>query len=152
LLQNLIRQYRFNPEGNFVNSGGTLMKPIIHNPAQRIYPATPDYVHALEINGPQRIVYLSGTMGLDASGTAGNDLTEQLELVWSNIRAILASAGMTVANIVRVTSYLRDAAFATENQNARVAALHGNIVPTTAIVVQTLSADWLIELEIIAAA
>jgi 2-iminobutanoate/2-iminopropanoate deaminase len=129
-----------------------LVKRIMHNPTEGIYPATSDYVHALEISGPKRIVYLSGTMGLDPTGAAGRNLAEQLELVWSNIRSILASAGMTVANIVRVTSYLRDAAFAAENQNARVAALQGNIVPTTAIVVQTLSADWLVELEIVAAA
>ena len=128
------------------------MKRIVHNPDERIYPATPDYVHALEIRDPQRVVFLSGTMGLDAAAAAGRNLAEQLELVWSNIGAILACAEMTVANIVRVTSYLRDAAFATENQNARVAALQGNIVPTTAIVVQTLSEDWLVELEIIAAA
>ncbi|ATU90494.1 RidA family protein [Phyllobacterium zundukense] len=128
------------------------MKRITHNPVDGIYAATPDYVHALEISRPERIVYLSGTMGLDATGAAGRNVAEQLELVWANIRTILASAGMTVANIVRVTSYLRDAAFATENQNARVAALQGNIVPTTAIVVQTLSAEWLVELEIIAAA
>ena len=90
-------------------------------------------------------------MGLDAGGVAGETLEEQLGLVWSNIRVILASAGMTVANIIRVTSYLRDAAYAEENQDARVAALEGRVVPTTTIVVQTLSPDWLVEIEIIAA-
>ena len=35
---------------------------------------------------------------------------------------------------------------------ARVAALCTHIVPTTAIVVQTLRGDWLVEIEIIAAA
>lgn len=128
------------------------MERIIRNPVQGIYAATPDYVHAIEIKNPERIVYLSGTMGLNQEGSVGKDLAEQLELVWSNIRTILAAADMTVANIVRVTSYLRDAAYATENQNARLAALEGNIVPTTAIVVQTLVSDWLVELEIIAAA
>ena len=59
---------------------------------------------------------------------------------------------MTVANIVRVTSYLRDASYAEANQNARLAALEGRMVPTTAIVVQTLSPEWLVELEIVAAA
>ena len=58
---------------------------------------------------------------------------------------------MSVANIVRITSYLRDASYAEANQNARVAALGGRVVPTTALVVQTLSPDWLVELEIIAA-
>jgi enamine deaminase RidA (YjgF/YER057c/UK114 family) len=91
-------------------------------------------------------------MGLDREGVAGKELAEQLDLVWSNIRAILASADMTVANIVRVTSYLRDAAFAGANQNARVAALDGRVVPTTTIVAETLTPDWLIEVEVIAAA
>ncbi len=128
------------------------MERIAHDPVEGIYPATPDYVHALEIRNPDRIIYLSGTMGLDASGAAGATLAAQLVLVWSNVRTILASAEMTVANIVRVTSYLRDASFAKDNQDARVDALEGNIVPTTAIVVQTLADDWLVELEIVAAA
>ena len=42
-------------------------------------------------------------------------LAEQLELVWVNIREILAAAEMTVDNIVRVTSYLRDVAYVEEN-------------------------------------
>jgi len=86
------------------------MDAVIHNPREGIYPATPDYVHAIEVRKPNRLVYVSGTMGLDAGGVAGETLEEQVGLVWSNIRAILASAGMTVANIIRVTSYLRDSA------------------------------------------
>jgi 2-iminobutanoate/2-iminopropanoate deaminase len=90
-------------------------------------------------------------MGLDPAGAAGASLAEQLELVWSNLRAILASAGMTTDDIVRVTSYLRDAAYVEPNAAARVAALAGRAVPTTAIVVQTLEPGWLVELEVIAA-
>lgn len=127
------------------------MKTVTRNPTQGIYPATPDYVHALEVQMPKRLLYVSGTMGLDAQGIAAQTLTEQLRLIWSNIRTILASADMSVENIVRVTSYLRDAAFAEENQNARVMALAGRLVPTTAIVVQTLDARWLVEIEIVAA-
>jgi 2-iminobutanoate/2-iminopropanoate deaminase len=127
------------------------MKAVIHNPGEGVYPATTDYVHAIEVRKPNRLVYVSGTMGLDAGSVAGETLEEQLGLVWSNIRAILASADMTVSNIIRVTSYLRDAAYAEENQNARVAALEGWVVPTTTIVVETLSPDWLVEIEIIAA-
>jgi 2-iminobutanoate/2-iminopropanoate deaminase len=126
------------------------MEKLKHNP-KGIYPATPDYVHAIEVRNPHRFLYVSGTMGLDEQGAAGKDLAEQLTLIWSNIEAILESAGMTVANIVRVTSYLRDAAYAEANQNARVNALKGNIVPTTAIVVQTLVSEWLVEIEIVAA-
>jgi 2-iminobutanoate/2-iminopropanoate deaminase len=128
------------------------MELVRRNPTADIYPATPDYVHALEVRNPTRFLYVSGTMGLDERGVAGKTLTEQVALVWSNIRAILASADMSVDNIARVTSYLRDASYAEENQNARVAALKGRVVPTTAIVVQTLVADWLVEIEIVAVA
>ncbi|MGJ6966238.1 RidA family protein [Streptosporangium sp. G11] len=85
------------------------------------------------------------------SRAAGATLDEQLALVWSNLRAILASADMTVDNIVRLTSYLRDASYAEANTTARVAALGGRTIPTTAIVVQTLAANRLVELEVIAA-
>ncbi len=128
------------------------METVIHNPVDGIYAATDDYVHAIEVRDPARMLFVAGTMGLDAQGVAGTDLDHQLELVWSNLRAILASAGMTVDNIVRLTSYLRDPAYAEANGAARVKALGDRRIPTTAIVVQTLADDWLIELEIIAMA
>jgi len=123
----------------------------IHNPSAGVYAATDDYVHAIEVRDPQRLLFVSGTMGLDAAGIAGATLDDQLRLIWSNLRAILASAGMTVDNIVRLTSYLRDPAYAQANQDARIAALGDRRIPTTAIVVQTLSPDWLVEIEIVAA-
>lgn len=127
------------------------MQTVPHNPTDGIYPATPDYIHALEVRQPNRILYVAGTMGLDAQGVPGTTLEQQLELIWSNIRTILASADMTVRNIVRITSYLRDPAYAEANQAARIAALQGHVVPTTALVAQTLSPDWLVEIEVIAA-
>jgi 2-iminobutanoate/2-iminopropanoate deaminase len=128
------------------------MKIVVHNPTAGIYAATPDYVHAVEVRDPGRIVYVSGTMGLDERGVAGKTLEEQLELVWANIRTILAAAGMNTDNIVRLTSYLRDASYAEANAAARLRALGSHRVPTTAIVAQTLATDWLVEIEVIAAA
>lgn len=117
-----------------------------------IYPTGSDYLHGLEVNGHSRVVYLAGTMGLDAQSLPGADLETQLHLVWANIAAILAEAGMTVANIVRVTSYLTDRDQVVANQTARLTALNGRVVPTTAIVVTTLDPQWLVEIEVIAAA
>ena len=128
------------------------MKTVTHNPTKGIYATTPDYVHAVEVCEASRLLFVSGTMGLDERGVAGPTLDEQLRLIWSNIRTILASAGMTTDNIVRLTSYLRDASYAEANAAARVRALGGRLIPTTAIVVQTLAADWLVEVEVIAAA
>ncbi|GGS38982.1 RidA family protein [Actinokineospora fastidiosa] len=127
------------------------MRAIRHSPTDGIYPATPDYVHAMEVRGAERLLFIAGTMGLDPQGTPGTTLAAQLDLVWANIRRILAAADMTVANVVRVTSYLRDASYAEANAAARTEALEGRVVPTTAIVAQTLSEGWLVEIEVIAA-
>ena len=127
------------------------METEAHNPTEGVY-LTDNWVHAMEVRGAERLLFVSGTMGLDADGRPGASLDEQLELVWANIRAILASAGMTLEHVVRVTSYLRDVSYAAANATARVQALGGRAVPTTAIVVQTLDSAWLVEIEVIAAA
>ena len=127
------------------------METVVHDPIDGVYAPVGDYVHALEVRDPARLLFVAGTIGLDPAGSPGANLADQLELIWSNIRAILASAGMTVDNIVRVTSYLRDVAYAGENGAARIAALGGRLVPTTAIVAETLVSDWLVEVEVIAA-
>lgn len=128
------------------------METVSHSPTEGIYPASADYTHALEVRGAQRLLFVAGTMGLDASGVPGATLAEQLDLIWSNLRAILASADMTVDNIVRLTSYLRDVSYAEANAATRTEALGGRVIPTTAIVAQTLADNWLVEIEIIAAA
>ncbi len=127
------------------------MELVPHDPTDGVYATGDDWVHAMEVRGAERFLFVSGTMGLDPGGVPGADLATQLDLIWSNIRAILASAGMTVGNVVRLTSYLRDASYAEANAAARVAALGGRTVPTTAVVATTLVSDWLVEIEVIAA-
>ena len=128
------------------------MELIPHNPTEGVYATGGDWVHAMEVRGAERLLFVSGTMGLRPDFSAPETLDEQLACVWDNIRTILASAGMTTENIVRLTSYLRDASYAGANAQARLQALGERRIPTTAIVVQTLESDWLIELEVVAAA
>ncbi len=122
------------------------------NPAHEIYPATANYVHAMQVTAPTRWLFISGTMGLANDSRAAATLDGQLALIWHNIRRILQEAEMAPDNIVRVTSYLTDAAYAEANQNAREVALGHRPVATTAVIVGTLNSDWLVEVEAIAAA
>jgi 2-iminobutanoate/2-iminopropanoate deaminase len=128
------------------------MELIPHNPTDGVYATGGDWVHAMEVRAAQRLLFVSGTMGLRPDFSVPDTLEEQLECVWNNLRAILASADMTTDNIVRLTSYLRDASYAEANAGARLRALGERRIPTTAIVAQTLESDWLVELEIVAAA
>ena len=116
------------------------METIVRDPTSGIYPSSDDYVHALEVRAAERLLFVSGTMGLDADGKAGASLEDQLDLIWSNIRTILASADMSIDNIVRLTSYLTDASHADANATARIAALGSRRIPTTAIVCRAATA------------
>ncbi|MCR9215455.1 MAG: RidA family protein [Proteobacteria bacterium] len=127
------------------------MKLVAHDPTEGIFPTTEDYIHGLEVQQPERFLFVSGTIGLDENSAAGKSVEQQLDLIWSNIKIILNSAHMTTNNIVRITSYLRDRQFADANQDARMAALGDHRVPTTAIIAETLESDWLVEVEVIAA-
>ena len=127
------------------------METVTHTAVDGAYAPSADYAHAIEVRGAQRLLFVAGTMGLDPAGVPGATVEEQLTLLWDNLRAILAAAGMTVDNVVRLTSYLREAAYAEANAAARTEALGGRVIPTTAIVAQTLSPEWLVEVEIVAA-
>lgn len=51
------------------------------NPSKGIYSATRDYVHAMEVTGATRQLFVSGTMGLAEDGSAPASLDEQLDLI-----------------------------------------------------------------------
>ncbi|MBT8149811.1 MAG: RidA family protein [Gammaproteobacteria bacterium] len=54
------------------------------------------------------ILYLAGQVGVDASGDAGADVTEQTKLAYSNIRRVLSKFNATMSNIVDETMFVTD--------------------------------------------
>jgi enamine deaminase RidA (YjgF/YER057c/UK114 family) len=48
----------------------------------------------------------SGTPGLDGEGHLSQDFGVQAEQAWDNIVAVLATAGLAIGDIVRVTHFL----------------------------------------------
>ncbi len=62
--------------------------------------------HAVVAEG-SRTVYASGQVGWDENGVApGPDLKSQLAQAHENVRRVLAASGATVADIVRITTYV----------------------------------------------
>lgn len=53
-------------------------------------------------------LYLSGQVGIDASGMAGADLPTQVELAYSNIQRVLGKFGATLDNLVDETWFVTD--------------------------------------------
>ncbi len=110
------------------------------------------YSQAVEISGAGRVLHVSGQIPVAADGRVPKAFADQAALVWRNIGAQLAAAGMTLADIVKVTTFLSDRRYAEENSAARRAAL-GDIAPAlTVIICQIYDPDWLLEIEVTAAA
>ncbi len=64
------------------------------------------YSDAIEAKPNLRWLMTSGTPGFTDAGKIPADIAGQSELAWQNILRVLAKAGMTVHDIVKVTQYL----------------------------------------------
>jgi enamine deaminase RidA (YjgF/YER057c/UK114 family) len=124
---------------------------VLHNPAG-VYPPPAPYSHAVEVRGATRMLLTSGTLGIDPAGAVPADFDAQCKLIWSSLGAILASAGMSFDNVVKVNTYLRDAAYRQQQAAHRRAALGDRLVASTALVCAPLDPRWLVEIEIVAVA
>src|SRR5918997_2676498 len=62
------------------------------------------------IEGQRRQLVCSGQDAVDADGNPQHpgDMAAQLELAVDNLEAVLAAAGMTLANVVRLNAYTTD--------------------------------------------
>ncbi len=65
------------------------------------------YSDAVEIVDAKRILYVSGTPGVESdSGELPESFVEQADLAWRNIIRILGEADMGVEDIVKLTQHL----------------------------------------------
>jgi enamine deaminase RidA (YjgF/YER057c/UK114 family) len=121
-----------------------------HDPSAVFAPVGP-YTHGLQVVDARRLLFMSGTMGLDTNAKAPEGIEAQCALAWRNIGAILTDAGMSVRNLVKVTCYLADRSYREANMKARAAALGDHRVATTVVAATLLEDGWLVEIEAIAA-
>jgi 2-iminobutanoate/2-iminopropanoate deaminase len=71
-----------------------------------VHPPLAAYSHQVEISGPERLLIVSGQVGMTADGHVPGDPIEQLALALDNVERNLEAAGMQVADLVKLTVYL----------------------------------------------
>jgi 2-iminobutanoate/2-iminopropanoate deaminase len=76
----------------------------VRNPADR--PAPPTYHHGVEVTGAVRTLYVAGQIGMAPDGTVPEGIEAQSRLVYANLEAVLGTAGMSLADVVRTTVFL----------------------------------------------
>src|SRR5438045_9643020 len=77
------------------------------------------YSQAVEVHAPCRLLFLSSQIPEAPDGSTPSSFAEQCELVWHNIGAVLAAAGMSYQNLVKVTTFLTHVDQAEQNSEIR---------------------------------
>src|SRR5438876_2920917 len=77
----------------------------VHNPHSIAAPIG-TYSHGIEVPPGARWLYVAGQIGVRPDGSVPSTIEEQTEVVWQNILAVLADAGMGIGDVVKITSFL----------------------------------------------
>jgi len=110
------------------------------------------YAQVCEVSSPSRWAFISGQIPQAVDGSVPTDFTAQARLVWGNVEAQLRAVDMTLANIVKITTFLSDRQFSLENRTVRNEVLGEHSPALTVIVAEIFDSAWLLEIEAIAAA
>lgn len=109
------------------------------------------YSQAVAVSGAKRLLFISGQIPETMAGQVPDGFAAQARLVWRNLCAQLDAAGMTVANLVKVTIFLSSREFAVPNREIRQEVLGAHSPALTVIVTGIFEETWLLEIEAIAA-
>ena len=122
----------------------------VHNPPT-VAPGI-GYSHGIELPPDARLLYLSGQIGTTTDGQMAPDIRSQAEQAWRNLGAVLESAGMGFANLVKVTHYLTRADDVPTYRAVRLQFLGAHAPASTLVIISALArVDALVEVEAIAA-
>lgn len=73
---------------------------------QDIHAPLGSYTHQIEVKGNERLLVISGQVGMRQDGTVPEDPVEQIDVAFENIFRNLQAAGMDVKDLIKITYYL----------------------------------------------
>jgi 2-iminobutanoate/2-iminopropanoate deaminase len=97
-------------------------------------------------------LYVAGQVARDAHGVlvAPGDAAGQARKVYGNLGAVLAAAGVTPQDVVKVVTYLVDRADAAAADAERLRFFGDHRPPHTELVIEALGPDVRLEVEVVA--
>ncbi|HET7769792.1 MAG TPA: RidA family protein [Chloroflexota bacterium] len=117
-------------------------------------PQTPlaNYSHGIEVPPNARWLHISGQVAVDNDGRTPQRFEDQVQLVFDNLRAVLAKAGMSPKDLVKVNVYLLRPEDIPALRAARDA-FQGDARPASTLVIvsRLVRPEWLVEIEAVAA-
>ena len=127
-----------------------MAQTIRHNP-ETVHAPSSGYSMGLEFSQHRRLLFISGQVPENSDGSVPEGFEAQCEQAWRNILAVLAAAGLGVAHLVKITTFLTDRSQVVANRAVRHKMLQGNEPASTVMIAQTVDGKWLLEIEAIAA-
>ena len=117
-----------------------------------IAPPAAAYAHAVLSDGPARLLHTAGVVPVAPDGSVPTTLSAQATVVWANVAAILAAAGMTAGDVVSVTTYVVAGEPLAEVMAARDRFMSGHLAASTLVTVPALARpEWRLEVAVVAA-
>ena len=107
---------------------------------QDIHKPLGSYSHQIEITGNERMLVLSGQIGMRDDGTVPEDPLEQINVALDNIFQNLRAANMGVQDIVKLTYYLVGEIDTTKRRELVASKLQGHQPCSTLLYVAALAA------------
>ena len=106
------------------------------------------YSHQVEIRGNERLVVISGQVGMREDGTVPEDPLEQIDLAFENIFRNLQAANMDVNDIIKLTYYLVGEIDVAKRRELVASRLQGHQPCSTLLYVASLaSPEYKVEIE-----
>jgi reactive intermediate/imine deaminase len=112
-----------------------------------------DYSQGVKVKGGTLVV-ISGQVAWDVQGNlvGKGDIRAQTRQVFENLKNMLASAGATFQNVVKLGVFLKNLEDFAAFREVRAQYLKPPYPPTTLLVVKSLAREeWLLEAEVMAA-
>jgi 2-iminobutanoate/2-iminopropanoate deaminase len=73
---------------------------------ESIHPPLAGYSHQIELSGDERLLVMSGQVGMHPDGTLPDDPAEQMQAALDNIHRNLEAAGLGWGDLVKLTLYV----------------------------------------------
>ncbi len=113
----------------------------------------PSYSQGVKVTGAQTILFLAGQVAYDKSGGVAHrgDFTAQARSVFASIKALVEAKGGTLANVVKLNTYVTDIRHRPQFRVVREEFFGAKGPASTMVEVTHLAEpDYLIEVEAIA--
>ena len=122
-----------------------------HTPASIRAPFA-QYSHGVEVPPGARILFCSGQLGIAEDDAVPEDAGEQAELCFRNIGAVLGSAGMTFADLIRINAFVTDRSYLGPYMAVRDRFVAAPPPASTLMIVSGFARDiFKVEVEVVAA-